>query len=93
MNSKTAIVFTGDIGFDRHMDKNGRMSNSFPKGYCTSSTAQTEKNWIRYRKSEEYCEGAHMDYDFLRPIAEKAENNTWQQSTLEKVKDYLLYLL
>ena len=54
---------------------------------------RTEKNWIRYRQSEEYCKGAHMDYDFLRPIAEKAEDNTWQQSALEKVKDYLLYLL
>lgn len=55
--------------------------------------ARTEKNWIRHRKSEEYCEGAHMDYDFLRPIAENAEDGTWQQSKLEKVKAYLLRLL
>ena len=54
---------------------------------------RTEKNWIRYRKSEEYCEGAHMDYAYLRPIADKAEDNTWRQSKLETVKAYLLRLL
>ena len=54
---------------------------------------RTEKNWIRYRQSGEYTEGVHMDYAYLRPIAEKAEDGTWQQSKLEKVKAYLLRLL
>ena len=55
--------------------------------------ADRPEGWIRYRKSGEYCQGAHMDYDYLRPIADKAEDNTWQQSKLEKVKAYLLRLL
>lgn len=51
---------------------------------------RTEKNWVRYRVSDEYCEGVHMDYAVLRPLAEKAEEGTWQESRLEKVKAYLL---
>ncbi len=127
MNSKTAIVFTGDIGFDRHMDKKWEDEqllsqgildffhsadhvcinvegavidavNDGSKGVFFHSmhpeyAERTEKNWIRYRESEEYCEGAHMDYGFLRPVAEKAEDGTWQQSKLEKVKNYILHLL
>jgi len=49
--------------------------------------------WVRHRVSDEYCQGTHMDYDHLRPIADKAEDNTWQQSKLEQVKAYLLRLL
>ncbi len=55
--------------------------------------ADRTAGWVRHRVSEEYCAGAHMDYAILRPIAEKAEDGTWQQSKLEKVKAYLLRLL
>ena len=55
--------------------------------------ADRPAGWVRHRVSGEYCAGAHMDYDYLRPIADKAEDGTWQQSKLEKVKAYLLRLL
>ena len=55
--------------------------------------ADRPEGWIRYNRTEEYFPGAHMDPDYLRPIADKAEDGTWQQSKLEKVKAYLLRLL
>ena len=55
--------------------------------------ADRPEGWVRYRKSMEYCKDTHMDYDYLRPIADKAEDGTWQQSKLEKVKAYLQKLL
>ena len=56
----------------------------------------TKEDWDHFfdkHVSSYYSKGAHMDYAYLRPIAEKAEDQTWQQSKLEKVKAYLMRLL
>ena len=38
-----------------------------------------------------YCsKGAHMDYDQIMPLVQKAEDDKWQESRLEKVKAYIL---
>lgn len=42
---------------------------------------------------EDYVKGSHMDFDMIVPLAEKAENNEWQNSRLTKVKKYILSLL
>ena len=49
--------------------------------------------WDRYFFSSEpdgYFKGAHMDLSLIVPLAQKADENTWQQSKLEKVKEYIL---
>ncbi len=40
--------------------------------------------------SSYYSENAHMDYGVIVPLAQKAEDNCWQQSKLDKVKKYIL---
>lgn len=40
--------------------------------------------------SSYYSKGAHMDYDLILPLCKEAENEKWQESKLEKVKDYIL---
>ena len=40
--------------------------------------------------SSYYAKNAHMDYDQILPLAQKAENGKWQDSKLETVKAYLL---
>ena len=49
--------------------------------------------WDGYFFSQEpdgYFQGAHMDFDIIVPFAETAETGLWQQSSLEKVKQYIL---
>ncbi len=53
----------------------------------------TEEVWNGYFFSQEpdgYFEGAHMDFGIIVPFAETAEKGLWQQSRLEKVKQYIL---
>lgn len=40
--------------------------------------------------SSYYSENAHMDYGVIVPLAQKAEEELWQQSKLDKVKSYIL---
>lgn len=40
--------------------------------------------------SDFYTKNAHMDYDVILPLGQKAENNEWQNSKLEKIKAYIL---
>lgn len=40
--------------------------------------------------SSYYSKDAHMDYGVIVPLAQKAEENLWQESRLDKVKDYIL---
>ena len=40
--------------------------------------------------SSYYSPYAHMDYGVIVPLARKAEDGTWQESKLEKVKAYIL---
>ncbi len=49
--------------------------------------------WDGYFFSEEpdgFFEGAHMDFNIIVPFSKKAEEGLWQQSKLEKVKEYIL---
>lgn len=52
----------------------------------------SEAVWEHYFTKEissYYSPYAHMDYGVIVPLARRAEENTWQQSKLEKVKAYL----
>ena len=49
--------------------------------------------WDGYFFSEEpdgYFKSAHMDFGIIVPFSKKAEEGLWQQSKLEKVKEYIL---
>lgn len=49
--------------------------------------------WDRYYDdtvSSYYSKDAHMDYDRILPLAQKAEDGKWQNSKLDKVKKYIL---
>ena len=52
-----------------------------------------DRVWDAYFFSTEpdgYFEGAHMDLSLIVPHAKKADNNEWQKSKLDKVKNYIL---
>ena len=56
----------------------------------------SDKVWDEYYDnivSSYYSKDAHMDYDVIMPLAQKAEDGKWQESKLEKVKDYILHQL
>lgn len=56
-------------------------------------TDADDRVWDAYFFSTEpdgYFEGAHMDLSLIVPHAKKADNNEWQKSKLEKVKNYIL---
>ena len=56
-------------------------------------TQATEEEWDSYFLSTEpegYVEGAHMDFNIMLPFARTAEDGKWQESKLDKVKEYLL---
>ena len=60
-----------------------------PQNYAGCSNAV----WDAYYDntvSAYYSKGAHMDYDQIMPLAQKAEDGKWQESKLEKVKAYIL---
>ena len=49
--------------------------------------------WDGYFFSTEpdgYFEGAHMDFNIIVPYTQKADEGTWKQSKLDKVKEYIL---
>ncbi|MDO4475330.1 MAG: CapA family protein [Lachnospiraceae bacterium] len=53
----------------------------------------SEDVWNSYFFSTEpdgYDKGAHMDLELIVPLARQAEDQTWKQSQLEAVKEYLL---
>ncbi len=52
-----------------------------------------DEAWDKYYDntvSSYYSKNAHMDYDYIMPLVQKAENGKWQESRLAKVKDYIL---
>jgi len=52
-----------------------------------------EAAWDKYYDnaiSDYYCKDYHMDYDLILPLCQEAESGKWQQSRLEKVKEYML---
>ena len=56
-------------------------------------TDADDRVWDAYFFSTEpdgYFEGAHMDLSLIVPHAKKADNNEWQKSKLDKVKNYIL---
>ena len=56
-------------------------------------TNASREVWDGYFFSTEpdgYFEGAHMDFNVIVPLAQKAEEGLWKQSKLEKVKEYIL---
>lgn len=56
-------------------------------------TNAPEEVWNGYFFSEEpdgYFKGAHMDFCIIVPFSKKAEEGAWKQSSLEKVKEYIL---
>ena len=55
----------------------------------------TKEEWAAYfekqtRDNEKY---GVMNFDVVCPLAEKAEDETWKESKLEGVKEYILSLL
>ncbi|MBR5295974.1 MAG: CapA family protein [Clostridia bacterium] len=53
----------------------------------------TEKEWTDFLLSperEEYVKDEHMDFAIVFPLAEKAKDEKWKESTLEKIKEYIL---
>lgn len=53
----------------------------------------TEETWNSYYYSTEpdgYDKGAHMDLSIIVPYAEQVKEETWKNSTLEAVKQYLI---
>lgn len=56
----------------------------------------TAEVWEQYFKSDiggAYIKGEHMDFDILRPLADKADAGAHEQSRLDGVKAHLLSLL
>ena len=54
----------------------------------------SEEVWNDYFSSEEpegYVKNAHMDFGFLVRYAQKADDDSWKKSKLEKVKTYILH--
>lgn len=47
-------------------------------------------NYYDYHSSDYCSPNAHMDYDVMLPLAQKAECGLWKTSKLEKIKDYIL---
>ena len=49
--------------------------------------------WDKYYStivSSYYSKDAHMDYDVIMPLSQKAEDGKWQESKLANVKSYIL---
>lgn len=56
-------------------------------------TNAPQEVWDGYFFSTEpdgYFEGAHMDFNIIVPYTQKADEGTWKQSKLDKVKEYIL---
>ena len=56
-------------------------------------TNATQEVWDAYFFSENtdgFFAGAHMDFNIIVPFSWKAEEGAWNQSKLEKVKEYIL---
>ena len=56
-------------------------------------TNAPQEVWDGYFFSTEpdgYFEGAHMDFNIIDPYSQKADEGAWKQSTLDKVKEYIL---
>lgn len=55
----------------------------------------TKEEWEKYFENQTRTYLAHgvMNFDVVCPLAEKAEEETWKESKLEGVKEYLLSLL
>lgn len=56
-------------------------------------TDAPQEVWDSYFFSEEpdgFFAGAHMDFNIIVPLAEKAEAGLWKQSKLDKVREYIL---
>ena len=56
-------------------------------------TNAPQEVWDGYFFSTEpdgYFEGAHMDFNIIVPYSQKADEGTWKQSKLDKVKEYIL---
>ena len=56
-------------------------------------TNASQEVWDAYFFSENtdgFFAGAHMDFNIIVPYSKKAEEGTWKQSKLEKVKEYIL---
>ena len=60
-----------------------------PERFAGCSDAVWE-HYFTKEISSYYSPYAHMDYGVIVPLARKAEDGTWQQSKLEKVKAYIL---
>lgn len=71
------------------IDEKRKMIYLNPKKYKNCDQAVWDDH-ILNGKLEEYTKGAHMDGDYLNTLATKAEEGTWRQSKLEKVKEYIL---
>jgi len=59
-------------------------------------TDAPEEVWNGYFFSEEpdgFFKGAHMDFHVVIPLSEQADSGQWQESKLEKVKEYILKLI
>lgn len=63
-----------------------------PHNYAGCSKAVWD-NYYDNTVSSYYSKDAHMDYDSILHFVQEAESGNWQESKLEKVKDYILQQL
>ncbi len=70
-------------------DEKRKMIYLEPEKYAHCQQAVWDDH-ILNGKLEEYTKGAHMDGEYLNMLAIKSEENRWKQSSLEKVKQYIL---
>lgn len=69
-----------------------RMAYLSPEEFANVSQDKWDKYFFQ-DKPYEYFEKEHMDFDCLAPFAEKVKDGEWKNSSLEKVKKYILKLL
>ena len=74
------------------LEESRRMIFMEPKQYKNAS-AETWKKYFYSREVQGYVEGEHMDFSILLPLAERAEEEKWNESKLDGVKEYLFSLL
>ena len=56
----------------------------------TDAPAEVWRDYFFSTEPDGYFEGAHMDFSRIVPLSRRAEDGSWRQSRLEKVKAYIL---
>ncbi len=56
----------------------------------TDAPAEVWRDYFFSTEPDGYFEGTHMDFSRIVPLSRRAEDGSWRQSRLEKVKAYIL---